>query len=674
MDASAQLLRMGENGATELVTTSAGLPHGDAVNGHLVDLFFSLVRDLPNERLIELVDTVIASGSQDAVADLFVLAFQTRNCRGGKGEKALSYRLLAALYSKYPDTLLACLHLLPRYGYYKDFCLLLEFLSSDSNTIQCDFQPLEKAVVELIATQLEADKAELDRAMAAQQQPGLSLMAKYAPREHTHFATGANKRHFKSLVARLFPSPSPSPCPSSATTTASTSTSTSNPKKAYRRLISDLSKALDVTELKMCSQRYAEIDFAKVPSLCANRFRKAFLNELCSHPRFQSTSSHFNKRIAAAGPMTPEQQVTGNRFPDVEDRVKCRQNLRTALLEEKSIKGKQLMPHELVHQLFSTQVYGLELELYKAQWDRVKEAVLEQCSKKATKDKEEEEKEEEKVGGQGSASSVNVGGVAVDLGKVVPLCDVSGSMSGEPMEVCIALGMLVSELNHPAFRDRVITFETSPTWVNLAGCTDLQQKVETLKRAPWGGSTNFMAAIEMILEVVVKNSLPATDIPDLLVFSDMQFDQAGPFGLTHYELMKKKFAEAGHRICGAPYELPRIIFWNLRGDTRGYPCAADAPNVQMLSGFSPSLLKLLLDGEPLPTDEAEEVDVEEEEEDEEGMVVLVKKQKQKTSPFETLRRVLDDEQYHPVREVLSRSSEHQLAGFTFVGPSSTSAA
>jgi hypothetical protein len=373
--------------------------------------------------------------------------------------------------------------------------------------------------------------------------------------------------------------------------------------------------------------------------------------------------------------MTPEQQVTGNRFPDVEDRVKCRQNLRTALLENKSIKGKQLMPHELVHQLFSTEVYGLELELYKAQWDRVKEAVLEQCSSKATKDLD---KEEEKAGGEGSASSV--GGVAVDLGKVVPLCDVSGSMSGEPMDVCIALGMLVSELNHPAFRDRVITFETSPKWVNLSGCTDLQQKVETLKRAPWGGSTNFMAAIEMILEVVVKNSLPATDIPDLLVFSDMQFDQAGPFGLTHYELMKTKFAEAGRRICGAPYELPRIIFWNLRGDTRGYPCTADAPNVQMLSGFSPSLLKLLLDGEPLPTDEAEEVDVgvevEEEEEDEEGVVVLVKKQKQKTSPFETLRRVLDDEQYHPVREVLSRSSEHQLAGFTFtfVGPSSTSAA
>ena len=35
------------------------------------------------------------------------------------------------------------------------------------------------------------------------------------------------------------------------------------------------------------------------------------------------------------------------------------------------------------------------------------------------------------------------------------------------MEVAIALGILVSEVTHPDFRNRLLTFETKPSWVNL---------------------------------------------------------------------------------------------------------------------------------------------------------------------------------------------------------------
>ena len=38
-------------------------------------------------------------------------------------------------------------------------------------------------------------------------------------------------------------------------------------------------------------------------------------------------------------------------------------------------------------------------------------------------------------------------GQRYDLGKLVPLVDVSGSMGGTPMEAAIALGILVSELS-----------------------------------------------------------------------------------------------------------------------------------------------------------------------------------------------------------------------------------
>jgi hypothetical protein len=67
----------------------------------------------------------------------------------------------------------------------------------------------------------------------------------------------------------------------------------------------------------------------------------------------------------------------------------------------------------------------------------------------------------------------------------------------------------------------------------------------------------------------------------------------------------------------------------------------------MLSGFSPALLKAVLEGGEL-----------------EGLV------KAKPTPYETLRKVLDDARYHPVRELLSGSSEGALAAYKFELPAS----
>ena len=71
------------------------------------------------------------------------------------------------------------------------------------------------------------------------------------------------------------------------------------------------------------------------------------------------------------------------------------------------------------------------------------------------------------------------------------LVDVSGSMHGTPMEAAIALGILVSELSHAAFRHRAHTFESRPNWVDLSGCVKIADKVRCLQKAPWGGSTNL---------------------------------------------------------------------------------------------------------------------------------------------------------------------------------------
>ena len=264
----------------------------------------------------------------------------------------------------------------------------------------------------------------------------------------------------------------------------------------------------------------------------------------------------------------------------------------------------------------------------------------------------------------------------VDLGKLVPLVDVSGSMCGTPMEAAIALGILVSELSHPAFRHRALTFESRPNWVDLSGCAKIADKVRCLQRAPWGGSTDFEAACEMILQAAQAARLKPDEVPDLIVFSDMQFNEAngdrcgyggGIFGgyggghgggcnwETHHERLTRRFAEVGRAVCGEPYAAPRIIYWNLRGDTAGFPVAADEPNTQLLSGFSPSLLKLVLSGKDIVADETEVTMPD-------GTVKLVR---EGPTPAETVRAALDDEAFDAVRLALAAVKHGPLAAYTF---------
>ena len=88
--------RRGENGHAEL--TAEGL--GDA----LLALFDKIVRGLDEARISSFVADIIAEartkGDPELLKNLFVLAFQTRWCRGGKGERNVFYHLLVVLYER----------------------------------------------------------------------------------------------------------------------------------------------------------------------------------------------------------------------------------------------------------------------------------------------------------------------------------------------------------------------------------------------------------------------------------------------------------------------------------------------------------------------------------------------------------------------------------------------
>ena len=151
----------------------------------------------------------------------------------------------------------------------------------------------------------------------------------------------------------------------------------------------------------------------------------------------------------------------------------------------------------------------------------------------------------------------------IDLGKLIPVVDVSGSMAGTPMEVAIALGILISELSQPAFRDRMITFSSVPSWIDLSSIPTLELKVRVTMKAQWGLKTNLDKVMELIIQVIRQHKLSEDDIPDLIIFSDMQFDIAvGNIdnGKTQLQRITKRFHDIGIELTGKPYNVPRIIF------------------------------------------------------------------------------------------------------------------
>ncbi|KAJ7979295.1 Uncharacterized conserved protein UCP015417, vWA [Quillaja saponaria] len=198
------------------------------------------------------------------------------------------------------------------------------------------------------------------------------------------------------------------------------------------------------------------------------------------------------------------------------------------------------------------------------------------------------------------------------LGKLkncIAICDVSGSMTGTPMDVCVALGLMVSELSEDPWKGKVITFSKNPQ-LHLIRGDSLLAKTQFVKKMDWGENTNFQKVFDQILQVAVNGKLTEDQmIKKVFVFSDMEFDEAsgqyyyGGYNSysdtvsdesddmdsdesesdydrrceasqrkieernneqrlkgweTDYEVIQRKFREKGYN------KVPDIVFWNLR--------------------------------------------------------------------------------------------------------------
>ena len=303
-------------------------------------------------------------------------------------------------------------------------------------------------------------------------------------------------------------------------------------KMDFRKLISSLNKKIDTVQIKQCGRNWSDIDPSKQTSITMHKQKKAFLN--------------LNK--------------DGSQRSELDDRVACANQFKE--FAQKAAKGE-------------VEVKGKRIGLN----DFTKEA-LELISRKSFD-------EASILNAQWLDNSKQTGA----LGKMIAMVDVSGSMSGDPMNAAIALGIRVAEKS--MLGKRVLTFSASPNWVNLTGEDTFIGMVDIVRRADWGMNTNFAAALKMILDAIVSQKLKPEDVEDMVlaIFSDMQVDQADPRSTSLMTSIEAQYAEAGQRLWGKPFKAPHILFWNLRS-TSGFPSLSTQKNASMMSGFSPALLNL----------------------------------------------------------------------------------
>lgn len=207
------------------------------------------------------------------------------------------------------------------------------------------------------------------------------------------------------------------------------------------------------------------------------------------------------------------------------------------------------------------------------------------------------------------------------FGKSIVMSDTSGSMMGDnAIKVSLALGLIISRCTNKAFKNLIITFESHSHFVKVPDETLLSslQFLTNSQKFPWGGSTNFQCAFDNILkharEYVYPDKtvgLKQEDMPEkLFVISDMQFNETSNKYLSNYEKIKKKYHKYG-------YKIPQIIFWNVRANTKDFPVTIGDDNTALISGFSTSILKSVLEGSDI-------------------------------SPLGVMLRTLEDERYNPI--------------------------
>lgn len=178
------------------------------------------------------------------------------------------------------------------------------------------------------------------------------------------------------------------------------------------------------------------------------------------------------------------------------------------------------------------------------------------------------------------------------------VADGSGSMywGSKPMPAAVAqsLAIYFAEHNKGEFHNHFLTFSMTPRLVEIKG-NDFVEKVRYCRTFNECANTNLEAVFDLILRATVENHVPQAEMPaKLYIISDMEFDFCVKnSSMTNFENAKASYAAAG-------YKLPDLVFWNVDSRNEQQPVKENDRGVALVSGCSPRVFSMVMDGELNP--------------------------------------------------------------------------
>ena len=314
------------------------------------------------------------------------------------------------------------------------------------------------------------------------------------------------------------------------------------PIKDYNRMLVALRKYSNVVEVKMSAKEWGGIDYSAVPSYANLKYNSAFLRN---------------------------------------DEERRRKYLAALTKGETKINASTAYPHDIVRK-------------YKAGWSYVNHA-------------------DEAIEAMWKALP-DMGG----LENTIVVADGSGSMYGggnpSPIDVANALAIYCAEHNKGEFYNKYITFSHTPKFVDLSKGKTLLDKLNIASHHNEVANTNIEAVFDIILDTAIESKAAQEDIPkSILIISDMEFDScvesnsSSRRGMTSYYSMRSYsrpdstlFKQIEKKYAAAGYKIPCVVFWNVASRTSTIPMIENDLGVTLVSGYSVSIFKMIMDGETDP--------------------------------------------------------------------------
>lgn len=530
---------LGDNGHAQYTWESK------SIEEHIVKFYFQLVRTPDEEKREEISEMYgnLISMSYNSTYHLNILMrilFNTRDIINGKGEYTLFYHLLYQWNSLY------------KYNtYIKNILetgLRINFFGSQNEEPYGSWKDVKYILelfkqkkqdlntgIPLFVTLLSVQQLKEDYLLINDEtkKRHISLVSKWLPREQSS-RFGHLAKH---IVKHVY-------------NNGNNFTNTQQQyhfMKKYRTMIASLNREINTVQILQCSGRWNEINFEKnVTSITMNRQRYAFSNKGKNKDR---------------------------RF-DL-DRIECERNYKQYLEDCKTgksrVKAKRITLGTMVKEAFK---------------------YIHNNHNNHNNDNSE----------QDMIDALNLEWKAQNTYKfsiknAIVMLDTSASMSWENCPLYDAIGLAIRIAENSSLGKRMLTFSSSPRWINLEGKHTLTEMVETINQYNSGMNTNMFAALTMIASACVEKNLHPEVVNNLTfyILSDMQIDSVDDTWKTLDERIKELFKEAGLRtIHKQPYNAPTIVYWNMRS-THGFPCATNDKNIAMVSGYNLSAIHSIIE-------------------------------------------------------------------------------